>query len=49
MNHRERVLSALSREGYDRIPVRHEAEPAVNSQLMAFFGVSDELSLLDCS
>ncbi|MGI5836586.1 MAG: uroporphyrinogen decarboxylase family protein [Chloroflexota bacterium] len=48
MNHRERVLSALSREGYDRIPVRHEAEPVVNSQLMAFFGVSDELSLLDC-
>ena len=48
MNHRERVLSALNREGFDRIPVRHEAEPAVNTQLMAFFGVSEQSSLLDC-
>lgn len=47
MNHRERVLSSLAREGYDRVPIRHEAEPAVNTQLMAFFGAPDQLTLLE--
>jgi uroporphyrinogen decarboxylase len=47
VNHRQRVLSSLAREGYDRIPIRHEAEPPVNTQLMAFLGVSDEVSLLE--
>ena len=48
MNHRERVLSALERKGYDRIPVRHFGEPEVNQALMQHFGVDSELAMLDC-
>jgi len=46
MSHRERVLSALRREGYDRIPVKHEGTPEVNHALMSHFGLSNMEQLL---
>lgn len=48
MNHKQRVLSALSFQGYDRLPVRHMAEPVVNQVLMEYFNVDDLPGLLDC-
>ncbi len=45
MNSRERMLSALARKGYDRIPVHHEATPEVNALLRQHFGVADDLAL----
>ena len=48
MNHKERVLSALSREGYDRIPVRYQAMPEIDQQLMGYLGVADRAELLEC-
>jgi len=39
MTSRERVLSALDRTGYDRIPVKHEAVPEVNRMLLEHFGL----------
>jgi len=45
MNHKQRVLSALDRRGYDRIPVKHYGTPEVDGMLMAYFGVSDALAL----
>jgi len=45
MNSRERVLSALSRQGYDRIPVKHEGTPEVNRMLLEHFGLSNEEQL----
>ena len=41
MNSRQRVLSALERRGYDRIPVKHEGTPEVNQMLMAHFGLTN--------
>jgi uroporphyrinogen decarboxylase len=46
MNSKQRVLSALRREGYDRIPVKHEGTPEVNAELMAHFGIGDYADLL---
>lgn len=46
MTHRERVLSALNRTGYDRIPVKHEGTPEVNKMLMEHFGLSNMEQLL---
>jgi len=46
MTSRERVLGSLARTGYDRIPVKHEAVPEVNEQLMAHFGLSNIEQLL---
>lgn len=45
--HKERVLGALARKGYDRIPVKHEGTPEINQQLMNYFGVPDHESLLE--
>ncbi len=45
MNSRQRVSSALNREGYDRIPVHHEGTPEVNAMLREHFGVQDDLEL----
>jgi len=45
MNSRERVLSALDRKGYDRIPVHHEGTPEVNTMLKQHFGISNDLEL----
>ncbi len=47
MNHKRRVLNALSHQGYDRLPVRHLAEPVVNDALMQHLGVDDLPALLD--
>ena len=46
MTHRDRVLSALNRTGYDRIPVKHEGTPEVNKMLMEHFGLSNMEQLL---
>lgn len=46
MNSRERVLSALDRQGYDRIPVKHEGTPEVNRMLMQRFGLTNTEQLL---
>lgn len=46
MNSRDRVLSAFSRQGYDRIPVKHEGTPEVNRMLMQHFGLSNTEQLL---
>ncbi len=46
MTSRERVLGAFAREGYDRIPVKHEATPEVNRSLMEHFGLSNLEQLL---
>lgn len=45
MNSRQRVLSALARTGYDRIPVHHEGTPEVNAMLKQHFGITDDLAL----
>ena len=44
--HRRRVLSAMARSGYDRIPVKHEGTPEVNKMLMEHFGLSNMEQLL---
>ena len=41
MNSRERVLSAVARQGFDRIPVKHEGTPEVNKMIMDHFGRTD--------
>ena len=46
MNHRQRVMSAFERRGYDRIPVKHEGTPEVNQMLMEHFGLSNLEQLL---
>jgi len=46
MNSRARVLSALDRTGYDRIPVKHEGTPEVNRMLMDHFGLANHEQLL---
>jgi uroporphyrinogen decarboxylase len=46
MNHRQRVLGALGKTGYDRIPIKHEATPEVNKLLMEHFGLRNMEQLL---
>jgi uroporphyrinogen decarboxylase len=46
MNSRQRVLNAFTRQGYDRIPVKHEGTPEVNRMLMEHFGLSNLEQLL---
>ncbi len=41
MNHKQRVLSALERKGYDRIPVKHYAIPETNEKLTDYLGIKD--------
>ncbi|MBN2577754.1 MAG: hypothetical protein JXB10_02095 [Pirellulales bacterium] len=43
---RRRVLGAMARTGYDRIPVKHEGTPEVNKMLMEHFGLSNMEQLL---
>ncbi len=38
---RERVMNAIERKGYDRIPVKHEGTQEVNAMIMAHFGLSN--------
>ena len=44
--HRQRVFGAMTRTGYDRIPVKHEGTPEVNKMLMEHFGLSNLEQLL---
>ena len=46
MKSRERVLSAFSRRGYDRIPIKHEGTPEVNRMIMDRFGLKNMNQLL---
>jgi len=46
MNSRDRVLSAFKREGYDRIPVKHEGTPEINQMIMDHFGLKNMEQLL---
>ena len=46
MTSRERVLSALARTGYDRLPIKHEGTPEVNDALMGHFGLANMEQLL---
>ncbi len=46
MTHRERVLASLARQGYDRIPVKHEGTPEVNRALIAHLGLLNLEQLL---
>ena len=46
MTSRERVLSALNRTGYDRIPVKTDGTPEVNRMLMDHFGLTNQEQLL---
>jgi uroporphyrinogen decarboxylase len=46
MNSKERVMSAMRREGYDRIPVKHEGTPEINKMIMDHFGLLDMEQLL---
>ncbi len=48
MNHKTRVLRALARQGYDRIPVHHHGTPEIDRALMAHFGVDAPLALRSC-
>lgn len=45
MTHRERVAKACARQGYDRIPIKHEATPEVNRDLKAYFGLKNDEQL----
>src|SRR3990170_5786536 len=46
MTSRERVLGALARKGYDRLPIKHEGTPEVNDALMRHLGLSNMEQLL---
>jgi uroporphyrinogen decarboxylase len=46
MKPRERVLSCFNRNGYDRIPVKHEGTPEVNQMIMEHFGLKNMEQLL---
>ena len=46
MNSRERVLSAINRTGYDRIPVKHEGTPEINRMIMNHYGLTNKEQLL---
>ena len=46
MNSRERVLSGFNRNGYDRIPIKHEGTPEINRMIMDHFGLSNMEQLL---
>lgn len=46
MTSRERVLSALARRGYDRIPIKHEGTPEINRMMMDHFGLKNMEQLL---
>jgi uroporphyrinogen decarboxylase len=46
MTSRERVLNAFNRQGYDRIPVKHEGTPEINKMIMEHFGLNNMEQLL---
>lgn len=46
MNSRERVVNAVNRHGYDRIPIKHEGTPEINRMIMDHFGLKNMEQLL---
>ncbi len=42
----ERVLNCCGRKGFDRIPVRHEGAPEVNSEIRDYFGLANDNQLM---
>ena len=46
MDSRERVLNAVNRRGYDRIPIKHEGTPEINHIIMDHFGLKNMEQLL---
>jgi uroporphyrinogen decarboxylase len=46
MNSRERVLSAYAKQGYDRVPIKHEGTPEINQMLIEHFGLKNMNQLL---
>jgi uroporphyrinogen decarboxylase len=46
MTSRERVISAFERNGYDRIPVKHEGTPEINRMIMDHYGLTNMEQLL---
>jgi uroporphyrinogen decarboxylase len=46
MNSKQRFHAAVNRQGYDRIPVKHEGTPEVNQALMEHLGLSNMEQLL---
>ena len=46
MTARERVLSSLAREGYDRIPIKHVGTPEIDAELMDYFQIEEYEELL---
>lgn len=46
MTSRERVLSSIAKQGYDRIPIKHEGTPEVNALLREHFGLANDEQLL---
>lgn len=46
MTSKERVLGALNRTGYDRIPIKHEGTPGINHMIMEHFGLTNMEQLL---
>jgi len=46
MTSRERVMGAVNRTGYDRIPVKHEGTPEIDRMLMDYFGLTNHEQLL---
>ena len=46
MTSRERVISAVERKGYDRIPVKHEGTPEIDKMIMGHFGIRNNEQLL---
>ena len=41
MNSIERILGAINRTGFDRIPVKHEGTPEINKMIMDLFGLKN--------
>ncbi|MBM4103997.1 MAG: hypothetical protein FJ263_08090 [Planctomycetes bacterium] len=46
MNSRQRVMGAVNRTGYDRIPIKHEGTPEINHMIMSHFGLKNMEQLL---
>lgn len=47
MTPKERVLNCLERKPFDRIPIKHVAEPEVDAMLMEYFKVTTPLEVLE--
>lgn len=46
MTSRDRIMNALLRKGFDRIPVKHEGTPEINHMLIKYFGLQNMNQLL---